>query len=561
MRNPLNEGKTLRLWAAAVLLSCLPFLLPLYNPDLFWHLSAGRWMAEHGRIVREDFLSYTLQGAPWADFEWLSQVVYHGAYSLAGMAGLWILKSGLMAVSAAILVATLRCHAVPEAFVAAGVVAWSAGSLPRADLRPEQFSVIAFGLLFLYLERLRLAGRKAGPKALAAAFAGFCLWTNFHSGAVFGFLLVACCGLAAACERRWSEALGLAGLASAAFLGTLVNPNGVGPYLVMAEHWGSRADLSRHIQEWSATTYGNMFHQPFWVVLAFFLVVVVSRLLWGRGRVPAKDAPAKFPAGPVLAAAVLGMTAVRHVRIGAFFIPLAVPLALAIASGAGWLRRPWAGRVLVGAAACYAVFLGIVVSRLSWPGFFDSRYVPVATAEFMAEERRVFEGLRLYNPWEWGGYLGWRLSPWHKVFDDGRYIFHGHLPEIGEAANSVEKTKEYVDKQGFDGMLLRNVRSWFVTRKAYRDGSTRKFLRPWYLFTFPKERWALVYWDEQSLLIVDRRKAPAKWLAEHEYRWVRPFDDEAFAEALERKEIPANKVAAEKKRHDATVARLRAVRL
>jgi hypothetical protein len=179
----------------------------------------------------------------------------------------------------------------------------------------------------------------------------------------------------------------------------------------------------------------------------------------------------------------------------------------------------------------------------------------------MAEERPVFEGLRLYNPWEWGGYLGWRLSPWHKVFDDGRYIFHGHLPEIGEAVTSVEKTKEYVDKQGFDGMLLRNVKSWFATRKAYRDGSTKKFLRPWYLFTFPKERWALVYWDEQALLIVDRRKVPAKWLAEHEYRWVRPFDDEAFAEALERKEIPADKVAAEKKRHDEAVARLRAVRL
>jgi hypothetical protein len=518
-------------------------------------------MLEHGRVVAEDFLSYTMQGAPWADFEWLSQVVYYGVYSLAGMAGLWLLKIGLMAASCAVLVATLRLYNVPALFVAAGVVAWSAGSLPRADLRPEQFSVLGFGILFLYLERMRLNGRRPGPKALTAVFAGFSLWTNFHAGGVFGLFLLACCGLAAASERRWSDAVSHAGLTSAAFLGTLVNPGGVGPYLAMAEHWGSRTDLSRHIQEWSATTFSNMFHQPFWAILVLFLAAVLLRLRvrWGWARAAAF--PARFPAGPVLAAAILGLIAVRHARIAAFFIPLAVPLTLGMASSAGWLSRPWAGRGLALAGAGYAAFLGLIVPRLDWPGFFDGRYVPVQAAEFAAEERFVFEGKRLYNPWEWGGYLGWRLGPWHKVFDDGRYLFHGHLPAIGEAVKSVEKTKVFVDKQGFDGLFLRNIKSWFPTRRAYPDGSVKKFLRPWYLFTFPKERWALVYWDEQALVFMDRRKAPASWLAEHEYRWIRPFDDAAFQDAMSRKEIPVDKAEAERERHEREVRRLRKTRL
>ncbi|MBI4676758.1 MAG: hypothetical protein HY748_04175 [Elusimicrobia bacterium] len=583
MRNPLNEGGALWLWLGAALLSCLPFLLPLYNPDLFWHLSAGRWMVEHGRLVREDFLSYTMQGAPWADFEWLSQVFYYGVHALGGMAGLWLLKAALMAVSAAVLVGTLRLHGVPGPALAAAVVAWSAGNLPRADLRPDQFSVIGFGLLYLGVERVRLQRRRVGPRGIAAAFVGFALWTNFHAGCLFGFLLLACCVLAAAAERRWSEAITLAGVAAAAFLGTLVNPSGVGPYLVMLEHWWSRADLSRHIQEWSATTFSNRFHQPFWAILLAFLAVVVVRLRsapWaashirprhlasggrprqGASRPATARHPARFPSGPVLAALALGLGAVRHVRVGAFFVPLGVALIFQVAHEAGWLAAARASKALLAAGLCYAVFLGWgIAPRLVWPGFFDGRFVPVAAAEFVAEERKAFEGLRLYNPWEWGGYLGWRLGPWHKVFDDGRYIFHGHLPEIGEAVKSVEKTKDYVDKQGFDGLFLRNIKSWFATRKAYRDGSTKRFLRPWYLFTFPKERWALVYWDEAALLFVDRRKAPVQWLAEHEYRWVRPFDDDAFAEALERKEIPADKVAIERRRHDEEVARLRATRL
>ncbi|MBI5625266.1 MAG: hypothetical protein HY924_15925 [Elusimicrobia bacterium] len=550
MRNPLNEGKALWPWVAAVLLSCVPFLLPLYNPDLFWHLSAGRWMASHGSIVREEFLSYTLQGTPWQDFEWLSQVVYYGVHRMAGWAGLWSLKVSLMLVSAGVLVATLRLYGVPGSFIAAGVVAWSAGNLPRADLRPEQFSVIAFSLLFLYLERLRLTGGRPGPKAMAAVFAGFSLWTNFHAGAVLGFFLIACYLLSDACERRWSEAVGVAGLASIGFLGTLVNPGGIAPYFVTLEHWGSKTDLSRHIQEWSATTFGNMFHQPFWLVLAVFLVAVVLRLWSAKKRGAERVGAGRFPTGPVLAAAVLGLVAVRHVRFGAFFIPLAVPLILHLAARSGRLAGPWAGRSAAAMAACYAVFLGAVVARLSWPGFYDARHVPVAAAEFAAANRPVFEGLRLYNPWEWGGYLGWRLGPWHKVFDDGRYIFHSHLPEIGEAVKSVEKTRIYVDKQGFDGLFLRNIKSQFATRKAYRDGSTKNFMRPWYLFSFPKERWALVYWDEQAMIFLDRRKAPASWLASREYKWVRPHDDEAFAEALERKEIPAKRVAAEARRHE-----------
>jgi hypothetical protein len=87
----------------------------------------------------------------------------------------------------------------------------------------------------------------------------------------------------------------------------------------------------------------------------------------------------------------------------------------------------------------------------------------------------------------------------------------------------------------------------------YLDGATKTFDRPWYITYLPRARWALVYWDEQALVFVDRARVPADWVAAHEYRWLLPGDDVARGDALSRGEIPRAAVAAEAARHAAEV--------
>ncbi|MBI5210537.1 MAG: hypothetical protein HY927_11255, partial [Elusimicrobia bacterium] len=43
-----------------LLLAASGFLTPVVNPDLYWHLSAGRLMAETLSVPRADWLSHTL---------------------------------------------------------------------------------------------------------------------------------------------------------------------------------------------------------------------------------------------------------------------------------------------------------------------------------------------------------------------------------------------------------------------------------------------------------------------------------------------------------------------
>ena len=55
-------------WAAFAL-ACSAFVLPVVNPDIYWHLSAGKYTVAHLAPPRADFLSWPLHGQEWVDFE------------------------------------------------------------------------------------------------------------------------------------------------------------------------------------------------------------------------------------------------------------------------------------------------------------------------------------------------------------------------------------------------------------------------------------------------------------------------------------------------------------
>lgn len=515
------------------------FILPIYNPDLFWHLSAGRWIAQNHIVPREDFLSFTMPGAPWSDFEWLSQLLFHWTHQLGGLPALWALKVLLLALTARLFLLTLSLYGLPFLHRAAALVLWSLAALARSDIRPELFSILFFSTLILALEAYRLQSLRLHRLRLspAAFFTVFALWANLHAGFIFGLLLLICVTAAEVLMRKSWRLLGLC--TSAAAAGALCTPYGVGPYVISAEHWFGRSGMTAYIQEWHPMTLGNAFHWPFWLVLGL-LSAALARCR--RSLAP----------GLLLAAVVLGANSILHARLAAYFHALALPLVFSLT--AGWAVTPRLRRAALAGALVVAGLLLWTLPSLAWSGFFDLRHVPMRAAAFMEEERSSVEGLRLYNEWEWGGYLAWRL-PWHKVFWDGRYIFHERLAQGGEAAREPDSWQAFMEKQGLEGALVLNRVAPFPTQRLYADGTRRVFLRPWYLQYLPRSNWALVYWDEKTLFFVRRGAVPAEWLKAHEYRYLLPRDEDAFADALGRGEIPAAPLAEENQRHRAELSR------
>ena len=65
----------------------------LNDPDSYWHLVVGRWIVEHRALPIADPFSFTMAGAHWIAKEWLSQILYAGAFAIAGWSGMAVLAA------------------------------------------------------------------------------------------------------------------------------------------------------------------------------------------------------------------------------------------------------------------------------------------------------------------------------------------------------------------------------------------------------------------------------------------------------------------------------------
>ena len=559
----MNGREERRLAAAAVgaLLVCLS--LPIYNPDLFWHLSAARRMAESGAVPRADWLSSTMRGAPWADFEWGSQVLFGLAFKAGGFAGLWLLKVLLLGAAAGVFWRLLGLSGAGLAYRSAALALWSAASFTRSDIRPELISTLGFALAFLGLESRR-QGTAAEARPIQT-FLFFAAWANFHAGFAYGLVLITLyAGAETLAEMVLLRLRGESGrpgalvdaapgapqgamllwvhLAAAA-AGSLIQPSGPGAYGVLWRHWRELGSLTRYITEWGPIRLDNPWHWPAWVVLFASFGAALAAVRAGGG----------VAAAPLGALLYFGSSAFQHARLAAYFCVLAPPLGLGWLEGARLLPSPPSRAAR---AACWTLTALCLVYLLAWGRRFDvfravfqDRFIPVGAADFLEREEAILAGRTLYNPWGWGGYLGWRLYPKYPVFQDGRYIFHPLLEEAAKAIESPTAWQGFLDRRGTDTVLLENLRMPMSTTRVYPDGSTRGFERPYYVSYMPRERWALVFWDDKSLLFVRRAAVPEDWLTAREYRYARPFDDEALADALRRGEVPEPLLRTELERH------------
>jgi hypothetical protein len=522
------------------------FCLPVSNPDLFWHLSAGRWMAEHRAFPRQDWLSTTMLGRPWADFEWLVQLLWYGVMEAAGLSGLWALKVLAFSACAALLWLALGLYAVGPAWRGLAVFWWALGMTSANDLRPENLSVLLFIGLLAWLEARRLGRWRGRSLRLEAAGVGlyFCVWANLHAGFLYGLVLL---GIYAGVEAfRRSDRLGW--LCAAGAVAALLNPYGAQVYIVPWEHWAMREDLALYIKEWHGASMLNRWHWPFWGILFFAFIVICGRFI------RRKDTPMEH----ILAVAAFGLSASAHARTGVYFLAASVPVAAAALTGAesssARIRARLAKPVFASAFCLGAAFFAWqVVPLLEYGIAFNPGYAPRGAAEFLLRERDALAGRVLLNPWHWGGYLGWRLHPEYRVFTDGRYIFHHLLREMVEARRSPQEMQSFLDRHRVDVVVLEPERGTLPMKVRGKSGEETILRRPAYLFFFPRETWALVYWDTRAVVFVRRAVVAPEWTAGLEYELFRPDDLQAAFLKVGEGLAPYARVAAEVERFAAAV--------
>ncbi|MCM2268347.1 MAG: hypothetical protein NDI60_11315 [Elusimicrobiales bacterium] len=518
---------TLLGWGAFAF-SCTAFFLPVINPDLFWHLSAGKYTLANGWPPRADFLSWPLAGAEWVDFEWLPQVLYYLLHKAGGFWALLVFKGVLLALTLLVFRRTALLYGRRAALLPA-LPLLAAAIVTNSDLRPENFTLLFFAVTLYFLERARLGALPGGWRPLAAAAAFFALWTNLHAGYLYGLALV---GLYAAGEFFEEELPFIYGRAPFArpvksprylllfftgLLASLANPYGWKIYAVIANHQRHIVTLQEHIQEWNTFDLTNAYQWPYVLALGGVLGAFAYFLLRRRHVVYTHFAALLF----------FAWASANHARHIPFFIitGLAVLLALPWAPPAPAGPRRYARFALAGFFAAALVFF---YSAFIWPNYTGKpvlfKWASPGLADFLRANKKELAGLRLYNPWGWGGWLGWELAPDYKVFVDGRYLFHDKISEVTGLSEGAGNWRQLIKKYGFELVLITLDEPKVPLKQKLDDGTSTIFWRPAYLFYLPRAEWAVVYWDYSVAALVRRKTVPASWLAGKEFRYLRPAD-------------------------------------
>jgi hypothetical protein len=160
----------------------------LDNTDTWWHLAAGRWIVAHRSVPATDPLSWTVPDHVWVNVQWLFDVVIYALHQLGGPSLLVLASAAAYAGATALLLVNVERYVTPV--VAAVLSAWATlVSQERFAIRPEMASYLLLQvMLWLYA-----TGRTPGAsRRLWVLPAVMCLWANCHSLFIVGAVVVAC---------------------------------------------------------------------------------------------------------------------------------------------------------------------------------------------------------------------------------------------------------------------------------------------------------------------------------------------------------------------------------
>jgi hypothetical protein len=271
------------------------------------------------------------------------------------------------------------------------------------------------------------------------------------------------------------KALSITFIASIAAV--VINPNGVRMYIYPFETLSSSA-MQTYIQEW----FSPDFHLAHWQPFAWLILLTIATALL---------TPSKSSATQVILLVFFGYAALRSVRNIPFFILIAIPLISRqlnqLFERFNFNEEAYARRSIV----VINVVLAIIIIAVAFlrvqtvsaeQANYEKQTFPVAAVEWIAKNKP--EG-NIYNTYDWGGYLIWKLYPEYKVFIDGRADVYGDV----FIRNYLTI---YRAEQGWNEKLINsNVRVVLIKPDAPLADAMRQM-----------SNWEIVYKDEQSILYI-----------------------------------------------------------
>jgi hypothetical protein len=507
------------------------------DADVGYHLRTGAHILAGNGIPTTNTFSSTIPQSPWMLNQWLGTIFFYSAFALGGVKSL-ITAKALVAVLIMFLTwKRATAETGPESWwpfwvVSLGVVA----TRMRFFERPDLLSALFFALL-LYCDRQWDEDRRWQWLGLPLLVA---MWANVHSGVIYGIVFLATVCGAQWLEWFWRNRISRGGTPQSGLMGApgfqqlfirpaglllsvsaaclvvqLINPNGCRVLLVpitqfMSPFWQSII-VEYHPPIWSGA-------RAFYCFLGILVVLQALTLKQANLRL-------------CLVSLAFGFLALSSQRSILFFVIAAashLSLVLesllpsqskAIEEARDSLSKPnWhpLHRELIQPMLLWAVWIATVATV----------FIPDKTFRFGTGWYRPFYPLEIYqfmqtqvppqstfNEMRYGGSMVWFLYPRLKPFIDGR----------GDAYPEQFWKTDYLPvlqaKPGWQDTFSKyDVTAALLP--VYEDRS----LPPLAQTLHGNPDWALVAFNDSTLLFLRRTAANHDLIARCEFRWIWPGD-------------------------------------
>jgi hypothetical protein len=470
---------TRRLAALALFaLLTIAALAPIRAYDAFWHLATGRWIVEHHALPDTDPFAIASEKKPWINGEWLYEVVMY-ATSFGNTTAISIVNA--LAVAAIFAIGFLVASQSAEWGVAlfATCVAF-AGGFDRLGVRPSTIAaLLAAGAIAL------LSSRTISLKKLAILYALLTVvWINTHPSALLAPLLAI---VAMQVDtRRWI-------VAPASTLALFINPFGIRAITAPLELTSAIRSGTFVNAEWLPS--------PVAVFPLLYLTIAVGIVLF------AISDEKRANAWRFVLFVLFAVLAARYVRNqGLYFATL--PLLVPLPKRGG---RTWAIASLIPIA-------WVLANGIHGLGIDEERF-PVRSA---ARLKALNLAGNIYNADQFGGYLIWTFYPERRVVTDGRNeLYRDFIEEDARARRDSRAWHGLLQKYLVD-LSVAEYETERVTVVDVASGEQRAL--PASLVRYRRRDWALIAFDDVSMVFARRAAFPAGVLEKLEYKHLVPDD-------------------------------------
>jgi hypothetical protein len=452
--------------------------------DLGRHLTVGNYILDRHHIPTTNLFSFTKPNQPRPPYEWLAQVLFSISYRLLNLDGVVLLTA--FVISAVFLIVyfdSAERSSLPMLALILTLWAATASSLDWLT-RPHIFSFLFLAIWIRWLEKLR----NTGKIALWFFPVLMLVWANTHGGFISGILAwIAYLGgwlwdsLRKSADMNHGKKLMIIG--SSSLIASILTPD-------LWRNWqGVFNNNSIYILSHTTETMPVNFAIPGTFPFAVLLALSLGLLLWGRKQIPMSHIFL------LLGFAVISLLMVRNIP---FFAITATPILTGYIGKSSDRISLWRNleERVIAINKRLGGYLWPILIPLSIIGIFSiyqfethnsfnqfsTQVFPVRAVNWI--ENHPLKG-NMFNEFNWGGYILYRLWPGQRVFIDSQSDFYGEV--------LTRQYSEILNGDGnWDGELRQYDISWIIV--SPQTGLARA--------TSANLNWQLAYRDPITVIYV-----------------------------------------------------------